>query len=82
MLINIDTRAGAAYIKISEGKVAYTKELLPEVFVDYNSSKEILGIELISPCVLTLRKALKVLRLPGLNRIKHPLEELICHKPN
>jgi len=76
MLINIDTQAGAAYIKIKEGKVSYTKEMLPEVFVDYDNKNEILGIELVSPCVITLRKLAKTLHLPILSRIRQPLEKL------
>ena len=81
MTINIDTQAGAAYIRLKEGKVRKTKEILPEVFVDYNHKNEILGVELVSPCVITLRKVARQLHLPLLNRIRQPLEEL-CHKLN
>jgi uncharacterized protein YuzE len=76
MKITIDTTAKAAYIRLKEGSCHITKEILPEVFVDFNAQKEILGIELISPCILTLRKVAQKLHLPILNRIKKPLEEI------
>lgn len=78
MTIKIDTQAGAAYIRLKEGKVHATKEILPEVFADYNNKKELLGVELVSPCVVTLRKLARQLHLPILNRIRQPLEQL-CH---
>lgn len=76
MIINIDTMAKAAYIKVREGKYHHTKEVLPEVFVDFDSKGHALGLELISPCTVTLHKIAKKLRLPLLNRIKKPLEEI------
>jgi len=76
MRINIDTQAKAAYIRLKEGKIHHTKELLSEVFIDYDSNNNVLGIELISPCTLTLRKVAQKLHLPMLNKIKKPLQEL------
>ena len=76
MIINIDTKAKAAYIKVRDGKHHHTKEVLPEVFVDFDSKERVLGLELVSPCTITLHKIAKKLRLPILNRIKKPLEEI------
>jgi len=76
MKITIDTQAKAAYLKIKDGTPVLTKEILPEVFVDFDSKKNILGIELISPCTLTLRKVAQKLHLPILNKYKKPLQEI------
>jgi uncharacterized protein YuzE len=76
MKINIDTQAKAAYLRLKEGAHHHTKEILPEVFLDFNADNEILGIELVSPCTLTLRKLAHKLHLPILNKIKKPLEEI------
>ena len=76
MIIRIDTQAKAAYVKIKDGVYHHTREILPEVFADYNSSNDIIGVELISPCTLTLRKLARKLRLPVFDKIKKPLEEI------
>ncbi len=76
MKISIDTQAKAAYLRLKEGAQHHTKEILPEVFVDFNADNEILGLELISPCMVTLRKLAQKLHLPILNKIKKPLQEL------
>lgn len=78
MVINIDTKAKAAYLKIKEGPSHHTKEILPEVFADFNAQNELIGLELISPCTITLHKLAQKLHLPILNKIKKPLEEIIC----
>ena len=79
MLITFDTNTQAAYIRLKEGKVRHTREIFPEVFVDFDGGNHPLGVELISPCTITLRKVARQLKLPLLNRITRPLEEL-CHK--
>jgi uncharacterized protein YuzE len=70
MTLILDTQACALYVRIKEGKVSKTREAMPEVFVDYNASGQVLGIDLASPCVATLRKLAKQLHLPILNRIR------------
>ncbi|MFA5240024.1 MAG: DUF2283 domain-containing protein [Phycisphaerae bacterium] len=75
MLFTMDTQANALYIKVREGNVSVTKETMPEVFVDYNAKNEILGIELVSPCVTTIRKIAKKLHLPLTKHLKK-FEEL------
>jgi len=74
--INIDLQAQAAYLKVREGHYHHTKEILPEVFADFDADNRILGVELVSPCIVTLRKVAKKLHLPFL-KIKKPLE-IIC----
>jgi len=71
----MDTQANALYIKVKDGEVSVTKEVLPEVFVDYSTKNEILGIELVSPCVSTIRKIAKKLHLPIIKNLKK-FEEL------
>lgn len=44
--IKIDTRAGAAYLRVRKGDVRRTKEVLPEVFVNYDGRDRVLGVEL------------------------------------
>ncbi len=44
----------AAYIRLKEGKVAYTEEIIEDVLlVDYNSRRDILGIEILSTVKLS-----------------------------
>lgn len=77
MLFTMDTQASALYIKIKDNRVHNTKELLPEVFVDYNTKGEVIGIDVVSPCVATIRKIAKKLRLPITKHLRK-FEEL-CH---
>jgi len=70
MTLILDTQACALYVRLKEGKVSKTREAMPEVFVDYSSRGEVIGIDLVSPCVATLRKLAKQLHLPVLNRIR------------
>ena len=79
MVITFDTKTQAAYIRLKEGVVRHTKEILPEVFVDFDVARRLLGIELIGPCTITLRKVARQLKLPVLNRITRLLEGL-CHR--
>ncbi len=64
MLFTMDTQASALYIKIKDGKVHDTKEVLPEVFVDYNTKGDVIGIDVVSPCVSIIRKVARKLHLP------------------
>lgn len=77
MLFTMDTQASALYIKIRDGKVHNTKEVLPEVFVDYNSKGDVIGIDVVSPCVSIIKKIAKKLHLPITKHLRK-FEEL-CH---
>jgi uncharacterized protein YuzE len=75
MLFTMDTQANALYIKVKKGETSATKEVMPNVFVDYNAKSEILGIELVSPCVTTIRKIAKKFHLPIAKQLRK-FEEL------
>jgi uncharacterized protein YuzE len=47
-LLNVDAIAKAAYIKVSEGQHASTRELSPSVNLDVSDSGELLGVEFLS----------------------------------
>ena len=47
MKITYDEDADAMYIKLIRGKVAKTKEVDPNMMVDYDSKGNILGIEIL-----------------------------------
>jgi len=75
--ITIDPLAGAAYLKIKEGKVAKTKEFSEEVFLDFDVRNHLLGIELLNPCCGTLRKVAKKYHLSILDKAASPLEKIL-----
>ena len=64
VLFTVDTKACVLYIKISDDKVHKTKEILPEVFVDYNAKNQVIGIDVVSPCATIIRRIAKKLHLP------------------
>ena len=47
MEISIDTDVDAAYIRLSSNPVDRTRELAPNVFVDFDSDDEVVGIEIL-----------------------------------
>ncbi|GAF67508.1 unnamed protein product [marine sediment metagenome] len=48
MLISFDIKAKAAYVEFKDSKVAKTRELIPEVFFDFDEADNLLGIELLN----------------------------------
>lgn len=55
MKLSFDVDAGAAYLKISEGEVATTEQLVPDaVLVDKDASGVIVGIEIIGVDTISL----------------------------
>jgi len=60
MKIEYDPEADAAYISISKGKVAETREISEGLNVDYDASGRVLGIEVLS----VQRRGARVKRQP------------------
>ena len=77
--VTVDIRAGAIYIKLGDGRIARTKEMAPEVFIDLDSSGKPLGVELLNPGILAIREIARKYKLPILNRIAPEIER-IQHK--
>lgn len=71
MKISFDTLAKAVYIELEKKKVARTKEFAPEVFLDFDYKGELIGIELLNPGTLYLKKIAKRFRKPDLEKV-HP----------
>ena len=46
-IVDYDRVADALYIKLRDGRVAYSEEAAPGVIVDYDEKGEIIGIEVI-----------------------------------
>jgi len=80
MLISYDNLADAVYIQLQpEAKVARTVEVAPETFVDLDEHGELIGVELLNPTTLILRKLAKKYRRPELSAV-HPqkLQEAVA----
>ncbi len=71
MKISYDTLAKAVYIELEKTRVAKTKEFAPEVFLDFDYKGELIGVELLNPGTLYLRKIAKTFHKPELARV-HP----------
>jgi len=59
MIVTFDTVAKAMYVKLKKGKVAKTIEFAPETFVDVDINGNLLGIEILNPGKLTLKRSRK-----------------------
>lgn len=80
MIVSYDNMADAIYIKIRpEAKVAKTIEFAPETFVDLDKDGDLIGIEMLNPGTLILKRIAKKFHHPEISRI-HPrkLQEAIA----
>ncbi|MFA5369995.1 MAG: DUF2283 domain-containing protein [Candidatus Omnitrophota bacterium] len=59
------------YIDIEKRKVIKTREFAPEVFLDFDYKGEFIGVELLNPCTLYLKKVAKRFHRPELAKV-HP----------
>ncbi len=81
MIITFDTVAKAMYVKIVKGKVAKTVEFAPEIFVDLDKNGKLMGIEMLNPGKLSLKKKNRPNILPRLaNKYHVPELETIPKK--
>ena len=77
MLISFDPLAKAIYITLEKGKAKRTIEFAPESFIDLDSKGNLMGIELLHPGTLILKKIAKEYRKPELRRIHtQPLQRV------
>ena len=49
MKITFDKEANALYIKILEENIAYSKEITPNIIVDFSKDNKPVGIEILNP---------------------------------
>ena len=71
MKISYDTLVKAIYVELEKKKVAKTKEFAPEVFLDFDYKGELIGVELLNPGTLYLKKIAKTFHKPELTKV-HP----------
>lgn len=70
MIISYDSLAQAIYIKLKpEAKVAKTIEFAPETFVDLDRDGDLIGIEMLNPGQLILKRIAKKFNRPELSRV-------------
>ena len=68
-MISFDPLAKVMYIALEEGKVKRTIEFAPETFIDLDDKGNLIGIELLNPGTLMLRKLAKKYHRPELGKI-------------
>lgn len=71
MKIAFDTLAKAVYIELEKRRVVRTREFAPEVFLDFDYKGRLIGVELLNPGTLYLKKVAKRFRKPELTKV-HP----------
>lgn len=70
MIVSYDSLAEAVYIKLKpEGKVHETLEFAPETFADLDENGDLIGVELLNPGVLVLKRLAKHFHRPELAKI-------------
>ena len=80
MIVSYDNLARALYIKInSDVEVARTVEFAPETFVDLDKNGSLIGIEMLNPAQLILKRIAKKFHHPEISRINpNKLKEAIA----
>ena len=81
MIISYDSLAQAVYIKISpEAKVARTIEFAPETFIDLAEDGDLVGVEMLNPGQLILKRLAKKFHRPELSRIRtDKITQILAH---
>ena len=70
MIVSYDNLADAVYIKIKpEAKVSQTVEFAPETFVDLDKDGDLIGIEMLNPGYLILKRIAKKFHRPELSKV-------------
>lgn len=54
--LEYDPSCSALYIRLKRGKAAVTEPLADNLFLDLNDKKEIIGIELLGPGLIDIKK--------------------------
>jgi len=47
MKLNVDREADALYLRLDDSEIVESEEVSPGVVLDYNESKEVVGVELL-----------------------------------
>ena len=47
MKLNVDKEADALYLRLDDSRIVESEEVSPGVVLDYNESKEVVGIEML-----------------------------------
>ena len=47
MKLNVDQKAGALYLRLDDSPIVESEEVSPGVVLDYNESKEVVGVEML-----------------------------------
>ncbi len=77
LMISFDPLAKVVYIALKESKVKRTIEFTPETFIDLDEKGNLIGIELLNPGTLILRKIAKKYHRPELGKIHiRPLQKV------
>lgn len=72
MIVSYDNVAVALYIKLKvDLVVAETIEFAPDTFIDLTADGELIGIEMLNPTGLVLKKIARKFHLPELFKV-HP----------
>jgi len=71
MKMSFDTVARAVYIELEKKKVVRTREFAPGVFLDLDYKGNLIGVELLNPGTLYLKKIAQKFRVPELTKV-HP----------
>ena len=70
MIVSYDSIAKAIYVKIKpEARVDRTIEFAPETFVDLDVRGDLIGIEMLNPAQIILKRIAKKFHLPEISRI-------------
>ena len=70
MIVSYDSSTEAVYIKVKpDAKVHETVEFAPEAFVDLDKKGNLIGVELLSPVQLVLKRIGKRFHHPELAKI-------------
>lgn len=75
MNIKIDTIAKAIYISFKDAKVDRTIEIAPEIFIDLDSKGKTIGLEMINPGKIEIKKIARKARIQNL--LSPPIKSLI-----
>ncbi len=47
MKLNVDKEADALYLRLDDSRIVESEEVSPGVVLDYNESKEVVGVEML-----------------------------------
>ena len=63
MLIGIDSKADALYVKLDDSKIVESEEVSPGVILDYNEKQQVVGLEMLNLSSRSPRLNLKDLQV-------------------